>query len=158
MMPAIARDISKTVFLSFFLPFILITLNIMTSHNQTPIRIGTSGPTWVTVEEAEITHCYLRFGCGEGMRVWLRKFCRSGSKHENAQILLHSPHCKCGMGKETMEYYLLERRRFKEQRKEMIKKKHRKRKTKDRETTRSITNDKAHGRVYQKHKTTRIIR
>jgi len=44
-------------------------INIMTSHNQTPIRIGTSGPTWVTVEEAEITHCYLRFGCGEGMRV-----------------------------------------------------------------------------------------
>src|SRR5205814_8095430 len=37
-------------------------------------------------------------------------------------------------------------------------KRHRKRKTKHRETTRSTTNDKAHGRVYQKHKTTRIIR
>ena len=37
-------------------------------------------------------------------------------------------------------------------------KRHRKRKTKHREIIRSTTNDKAHGRVYQKHKTNRIIR
>ena len=34
---------------------------------------------------------------------------------------------------------------------------HWKEKTKHRETTRSITNDKAHGRIHQEHKVVRII-
>ena len=33
----------------------------------------------------------------------------------------NSPYCECGMGKETVEHYLLECRRYKEQRKKMIK-------------------------------------
>ena len=33
----------------------------------------------------------------------------------------NSPYCECGMGKETVEHYLLECRRYKEQRKMMIK-------------------------------------
>jgi len=33
----------------------------------------------------------------------------------------NSPYCECGMGKETVEHYLLECRRFKQQRKKMIK-------------------------------------
>ena len=33
----------------------------------------------------------------------------------------HSPYCECGTGKETVEHYLLECRRFKQQRKKMIK-------------------------------------
>src|SRR6266496_1174942 len=33
----------------------------------------------------------------------------------------YSPYCECGMGKETVEHYLLECRRFKQQRKKMIK-------------------------------------
>ena len=37
-------------------------------------------------------------------------------------------------------------------------KRHRKGKTKRREIIRPTTNDKAYGRVYQKHKTIRIIR
>ena len=33
----------------------------------------------------------------------------------------NSPYCECGMGKETVEHYLLECRKYKEQRKKMIK-------------------------------------
>ena len=33
----------------------------------------------------------------------------------------NSPYCECGMGKETVEHYILECRRFKQQRKKMIK-------------------------------------
>ena len=33
----------------------------------------------------------------------------------------NSPYCECGMGKETREHYLLESRRYKEQRKKVIK-------------------------------------
>ena len=33
----------------------------------------------------------------------------------------NSPYCECGVGKETVEHYLLECRRFKQQRRKMIK-------------------------------------
>lgn len=41
-------------------------INIITSPIQGPIRIGTSGPTSVTVEEAEITRCYLYLDAKKG--------------------------------------------------------------------------------------------
>jgi hypothetical protein len=44
-------------------------VNIMTSHIQTPIRIDTSGPTWVTAEEAVNSPLLPIFGCEEGMGV-----------------------------------------------------------------------------------------
>jgi hypothetical protein len=53
------------------------------------------------------------------------------------------------MGKETVEYYLLECRTYKEQRKKIIK---------DIGKGRPTTNDIVHGRAYQEHKTARIIR
>jgi hypothetical protein len=40
-------------------------VNIMISHIQYPIRIGTSGPTWATAEEAESTHCCLHLDVKE---------------------------------------------------------------------------------------------
>src|SRR5438046_5901772 len=43
-------------------------INITTSHIQTPIHIGISGPTWVTAEEAEITHCYLHLDVERGCK------------------------------------------------------------------------------------------
>ena len=63
----------------------------------------------------------------------------------------NSPYCECGMGKETVEHYLLDCRRYKDKR-------HRKGETKHRKITRPTTNDKAYGRVHQEHKAARTIR
>jgi hypothetical protein len=43
-------------------------INITTSHIQAPIHIGTSGPTCVMAEEAEISHCYLHLDVERGCK------------------------------------------------------------------------------------------
>ena len=55
--------------------FSLIRINIITSHTQTPIRIGILGPTWVTAEEAKITHCYLHLNVERGCKCEGENFC-----------------------------------------------------------------------------------
>src|SRR5947207_726504 len=54
-----------------------------------------------------------------------RSVCRlavlhSKSLKDTLNIAPFSPYCECGTGKETVEHYLLECRRFKQQRKKMI--------------------------------------